>query len=287
MQKILSERLLRAADGATGAATTPATGDVGGEKPEAGAGAGGGNPDPSPASALHKPAGLPDSFIGRSDIETLDRVAAAFNDLRAKDSQRPRASEKADDYVLGELPAELKVFGDNMAKDPAFAHLRTAAMKHDIAPAQFAGFMQEMIAGMHASGSLRPEAIFDPKAELAKLVPDAAAALTPAEREAAAQQRLTEAGAFLQSLEGKGLAKEHVQVLADSLTFDAAGVKAVEALRSLISSGQSIPSGGAGQGITAEQLRARTADPRNDPNSPKFDRAFWQETQAAYQRLYS
>jgi len=108
---------------------------------------------------------------------------------------------------------------------------------------------------------------------------------TDTERQAAGAVRYNNAQNYVKALEANGHLSKDASADLLLLTTTRGGLEAVDFLMSRVQATIK-PGGGATDGITAEQIRARQADERNNSTSHKYDPAFAEETQNLYKRFY-
>ena len=270
------------------------TGDKGGDPPpKAGApdatqggrtlpigGADGGQGD------VYKPEGLAAHLIGQTDRETIDRLNAAYAGSRselAKKGQAAGVPEKADAYVFN-WSDKLKGTGTIADDDVAVATFRDIALEHQ--------FEQKHIDAIPKFfDALVDKGLIDKPIDPNRLLEDLAPATfrgSEDDRRARGAERLGQAESWIKQLTPAQGFDDAMKQEMRLLTMSNAGVKVIETLMRA-GGNQSFSPGGQGGGkpaVTADVLAARTADPRNDSQSPKFDEAFALETRAMFKQLY-
>lgn len=248
--------------GAGGGADNGAGGDSGGQglrslighgdgdKGGAGDGAAGGDTGAAGAPQPYYPEGLPDSFRGKTDRETIDALA--------KGLRQPPPSPA--DYKL-ELAPEVAKALPNLDKDPAYAIAAEIAHKHGLDNGQFSGLIGELYARLASEGILEPA--IDLEAEVAKLEPRET---NPARRQANAAARMNAAEAWIKGMvTNKHLTQDEASVLAAGMTI-AAGTTLVEKMIALTSRGGVVieggqPLNGGGTALTEHEKTLRAMYP--------------------------
>lgn len=255
---------------------------------------GGGGGGDGGAGGWTAPEGVPEQFRGATADETLGKVLGGYNELntrteglRTKLAGLPKAPEKPDLYEY--TPSDrLKPFFGDLASNPAFGLFRTAAHKHGIPQAAFAGILEDVYGPMAEKGLL--PAPFDPKAELKTFASELGL------DQAGATKALTDADAFAKGLTAQlkdvpEKMKEQVNDLLLGLTDTAAGNVLLRALSGrLAENGIRIGGEGSAAGeITAEDLKTLDADPRIDPqnaNHPDVNKRFDPDLRKRYDDAY-
>ncbi len=135
---------------------------------------------------------------------------------------------------------------------------------------------------------------YNPDAERAALLGSQAQTMTEAQRIEAARGVLTPLVEQIEGLERTGAfdadpkANKAASAAVAKLLDTADGVRALKALlKSAQAPASGLNPGGAQAGgqLTHADLRKRMSDPRMDPGSFSYDKAFRDETMAAYQRV--
>jgi hypothetical protein len=214
------------------------------------------------------------NFRGLDDKGTIDKLLADI-------SGRPRAPEKAGDYKLS-LPPEIAAKLPAMDQDPALAVYREIALKQGLTNDQFSNTIGEFYAALADKGLL-PDTI-DPKAELAKLMPDRG---IPAEREAAAVNRLTAVRDRIEGMVASKMLDAGEAAQLRNLVSTAQGVQTMEKLFQAMGEHGLQPGGRPAGGQTIESLKAEMADPRYNTQSHKYDAAFRRRVDEDWKRLHT
>jgi cytochrome c1 len=231
--------------------------------------------DPSPA---YRPEGLPDHLYGATDKETVEKLFKAYAPAReaiAKFGSVPDAPEK---YAF--TPAEtVAPWLPNVAEDPAFKAAQTAAHKHGLGDKQFAGFVNDFMAGLVAGGQLDDP--FSADKERAIIAPDVQ---DPGERAKAADRASRDVVAFIDALQAQGKIDQGTADFAKGRSDRGHFVKFVNALRAG-APGLEVGGQHAAAGQSMATLDARIADPKNKWGSPTYDPVFAAETKRMAQQL--
>ncbi len=195
-----------------------------------GAGDGG---DKGAGPTPYYPDGLPDTFKGKSDKETIDALAKGLRQAPATPA----------DYKL-ELAPEVAKALPGLDKDPAYHAAAKIAHKHGLDNKQFSGMVGELFAELTKEGVLEPAV--DVEAEIAKLEPRET---NPTRRHAAVAARMNAAEAWIKGMvANKSISQDEASVLAAGMTI-AAGTTLVEKFMAMASKGGIVVEGGqAGSG---------------------------------------
>ncbi len=287
-----------AADGAGGAGDAAGgSGTPAGGNPPAGDGGapGSGSPDAaaSPPAGIYFPEGLPDHFKGASDRETIDKLAGAWKDYRNRDAGRD-VPETPDGYLTLDgidakaftLDERFKGHIEALASDPGMKAAAEVAKKYGVERPAMYGMLQAAMGALQESGMLEP--MVDVATERAALLPDAAKTLPKDQQDVAIDKRMNDNFAFIDLMvANRGLPKQVGEYAQMMLGDKAEGHLFLEFVRTAIQGGGQGPGqhGGQGPSISHAQLKERQADPRNDPNDPRFDPAFERETSRLYQQF--
>lgn len=265
--------------GAAGAAGAGAGGNgaAGGDAAAAAAAAAGGGaparPDWLPASL-----DLDKQFLGDqpSAPDTISRLYNYGKGLRDTLAKQGAVPEKPEAYTIEDKPEIRKLFGD--PDDKGMQLLRTAAQKSGITDKQFPTFLSTFAQTFVEAGLL--PAPIDPKAEAQKLVGRDFRG-NDAELVAEAKRRESAAEAWADGLVTNGTLTDEEAANLKTFTGTAAGIQTLEKLQRLAGGGVGIQTGGQGgnAGVTPDQVRARTRDPRYFVGSKEYDPAFAAETE--------
>lgn len=296
--------IARAPEGAGGGtADPPAAGGSpppGGtqEKPAAG-GKDAGNPpagEKGSASAApegpYRPEGLPETIFGKDDRETIDKLAAALNGYRQKDSKRDVPKDVKEYATFENIDEKLKPFVEGFKDDPVFAKISETALASEVPKGALQNMVTALLKGYQEAGIL--EEPIDPKVERAALLPDAAKTLPQAEQDKAIDKRMNDNFAYLRSLENrggadKGLGKKEAEYLITMLGDSAYGHRAIEFFRSQIERADEARPAGGGAGNSAQNeraaLKAELAKPENQAGHPKFNQESYDALLARYKKV--
>lgn len=242
-----------------------------------------------PPSGPYRPEGLPDHLAGANDRETVDKLFKAFDGYRRGEAERGAVPKTAADYAF-EASDKLKPFVQNFDKDPVYAAARDIAHKAGMTDKVFKAFIPGLLEHL-VEGGLVDQPV-DAKAQLRTLAPSNVAG-DDAAKEAAGAKRVRDNVAWVDGAKAQGAfgdpndpgAKEIADFFASTLASDPRAHRAIEWLRGKDAEPRpALPASGSGAG-TAD-LTARINDPRGNPNSPQFDRAFAAETDRMLQQQY-
>jgi len=273
-----------AAAGAAGAAASPDLAAAGAATPDpkpaaasGGAAPAGQAPADAGASAVYRPEGLPDHFLGKDERETIDKLFKAVDGYRKGDAARgekigavPDAPEK---YAFTPA-AEVAPYLPNVADDPVMKVAQAAAHKHGLGDRQFSGFINEFMQGLVTGGQLDDP--FSAEKERAIVAGDVA---DPQERAKVADRVANDTIAFIDSLQQQGKLAKETADWAKGRTDRGHFLKLVQTLRAAAPTLE-VGGQGAPAAITRADLQKRQADPRQ-----KTDPAFQAETNRLYQQL--
>ena len=270
-------------------------GEGGGEEAAAAAAAaaaaGGGGGDWTP------PEGLPDAFKGADANETLGKVLTGYTEantraegLRTKLAGLPAAPKTADEYSFEPTDDTKPWFGD-MDKNPIMPVARAAAHKLGLSNEQFGGFINEVYGEAAKNGLILPP--LDPAGEIKSYM---TAAGLKTEAEAGDEFKANEifAKGLLSQLKGlpedentKAAIEGQLLALTDThegnLLLKAMSARLADS--GLRVSGEAVDAGGAY--FAKDQLRAMSADPKADPQSKEFDKAFQEKLDKSYAHHHS
>jgi len=263
-----------AAPGAPAAGNPPA-----GQPPAAGT---------APAGTPYRPQGLPDHLYGKTDQETIDKLATAMAGYRNRDASVP---EKPEAYKqFGTVDAAIKPHIDQLANDPLFDRLTAKAKERGMPLADFQGLTADLFTLATEMGVL--EAPIDFAAERAKLTPDSAKNLPPADQQVAREKRMNDNFAFMDTLVAQqgqpGLSKEAVDFVKSQIGDTAAGHQFIEHVRAMTSqagAGPLLQQAAAGVANAREELSKRMQAPEMQAGHPQFNKAAYEALIAEYQRL--
>lgn len=267
-----------AAQAAEGSANNPAAQGAAQEAATAGSAPAGDAPQGA-AQLNWRNIGVPGHMLKDTPEETLGEVLKAFKGFQEKQSSQGPVGKSADDYKF-EFAEELKPFFPH-GDDPALKAFQTWAHKNGMPVKTANSLINEVFAPLAKEGKL-PQP-FNPKAEL-----DAIAQMlgkSGAEAAPAIEQATTEMLAWTANLGQQLKLSEKAQVELESLTLSSSGFEVLRALQGA-SGGEGFKLGGSAPGVlTRADLEAMQSDPRFDPQSPKYDRAFRQRYEDGWRNL--
>ncbi|MEM7067927.1 MAG: hypothetical protein AAF478_03510 [Pseudomonadota bacterium] len=250
-------------------------------------GGGTGDHNNSGGTTLYRPEGVPETMFGETNEETIDKMVSTINGFRSKDNNRPKAPETIDGYALDEatIPDEIKPFLQNLESDPVWDSIRVKALESEITSDQFSSFVQNLVSEWASAGLLEPP--LDIAAERKALIPETAQYLSEAEQTTAVDARMKENFDWMESAAAKfGVSEDMAKSVMENLGDTAHGHAFVELFRNMAEKkANPLLGGGKGDVPLRQDLAQREADPRNDPNSAKYDRSFREETDRMWQKL--
>lgn len=261
--------------GGLAAAAAAAAASAAGADNGAGAGAGAGAPAGDGGAQAYYPEGLAESFRGKSDKETIDKLAEHMGKL-----PRPPAEAKAYEFKPSEKLAPF--FGreqDNKVLD-AF---RDTALKHGLAQTQFDGVINDFYGQLMEQGLLQPPIVIE--TEFRKL---GGTAGDPATQESKGKQRILELAGNVDALAAAKHFSADQAAAIKGMTQNADQVIAMERLLSLIPGAQG-PSNGGQPGrvgaVTKADVEKRMQQAEYTWGDPKFSQSFYEETQRLWQQV--
>lgn len=268
------------AQGAAAAAPPASLLDAAQRAAQAAGGQGDGQPPPNGQQPTHQngsaylPDGLPETLRGKTDKETIDKLAEVVGKL-------PKAPATPKDYKF-DPPADFKTkFGD-LKDDPVIGLYRDVAHKHGLSNEQFQAVVVDLYAGMDKAGMLQQEP--DYAAEMQKLMPKGG---DPKENARRVHERIGALSTFVSGLEARGaISKAQAADLA-VMWSSADAVMAFEKVLALIPKEHGPQGGGVGAGGSYgwPQAEADMADARYSSTSPKYDPAFRKQADERMRQL--
>lgn len=257
-----------------GGQQTPPPGGAGGAG-DGGAGGAGGAGDPP----VWKTLGIPDHMMKDSAEATLAEVYKGFRGFQDKQAAQGPVGKSADDYKF-EFADEIKPWFAN-ADDPALANFRAVAHKFGL-PVKTANAILNEVFGPLAKDGKLPKP-YSPQAELdamAKMLGKSGAEAAPA-----IEQAQTELQAWATNTGQQLKLSEDEQVELESLLLTSSGFGLLRKLQGA-GGGDGFRLGGSTPGnLTRADLEAMQNDPRFDPSSPKFDKAYRQRYEEGWRKL--
>lgn len=228
--------------------------------------------------------GIPETMFGSTNEETIDKMAKTINGYRTKEGKKETVKEAAE-YVLGEMPDNIKPYLSNLETDPVFATTQAAALKHGLSKDAFAGFVTDVVSEWVEAGILGD--VVDVKAERQALLPAESQYLSPDEQSQAINSRMQDNFDWLAKVGPmKGISAEMAEYMQDTLGDRAMGHQVIELVRKMADTRpQPLFGGSGGGGDVRQELSSREQDPRNDPSSPKYDPKFRAATDAMWKDL--
>lgn len=294
--KYLLERILRSPDdgagsGATAADPAAAAADPAASATDPAAQAAAAAADPAAAASAagpYRPEGLADSYHGKDDRETIDKLFKAVDGYRKRDSDKGVPDDIAAYREFGEVDDKVKPYFDTLEGDGLFDDVASKAKELRISKSQLHGLLETYMGGAAEMGLLEPA--LDVAAERQALLPENAASMPKQAQDAAVERRINEAQGWVESMVARGLDKESADHMTMMLGDTAKGIKAIEFFKGQIGGGgQAQPTNGdGGQGGSGGDARTdlsrRSALPENTPGNPKFDRKSYDQLNADYQK---
>ncbi len=230
------------------------------------------------AATGYRPDGIPDHLAGPDDKTTIDNLWKAADGFRKAEGERGAVPKDPAGYAF-EPSEKIKPFVGDLANDGFFKGVKEAALAAGVTDKQFPKFINNVMEKMLDSGMVKP---VDYAKEMAALLPEAAKSLDDAGRKAAVGARISENLAFIEGARKQGMPEDVATALTARLGDDAVGNKAIEWIRAQAREIKPAMGGKSAGGVSEADLDARVADPRNDPNSSKFDKGFAEETRKQF-----
>ncbi|MBV1707421.1 MAG: hypothetical protein KGQ37_09470, partial [Hyphomicrobiales bacterium] len=234
--------------------------------------------------AWKMPDGFPDHLRGNTAEEFATKIAADWQKQRAQVSKFDPA-RSADEYTFTPSEAIKGIVGD-VSKDPVFNAARESAFKAGVPKAAFNDFVGGVYEALQKQNLL--PAPYDPVKERAAFLGEEGRGLNDAQIVEKVTPILEGALAFVTELGNNGTIDQAGREQLLSLMDTAAGARAILSLQKLVARQGLSPGGqGGAQQPTGNDLKGRLADPRNDRDNLKYDRAFAEETARLYQKKFS
>lgn len=236
-------------------------------------------------SAIYKPEGIADHYLGTTDHETIDKLNEAVTGFRKQQSAKG-VPAKPEDYVL-DLADDIKakvLQPDDKGVDPVLAGFQKIFHEQGIPQAAFtaiAGKVYEMVAELNANNpqAAGGEAItldfeFKEMGGLEKAKP-----------------AIDGVNAWMNGLKNTGKLSAEAMAELTVMAGYSEGMKALLELRA--AAGEKpipvtlTPGGGAGSGkVTEKEINDRVADPRYRKGSKDYDESFYKETERLFKEFY-
>lgn len=275
------------AGGAGGAAS--GAGDDGGADAGAGGGNDAGNPPADPGGqtppAAYYPEGLPDHLRGATERETIDKLFAEQASLRETLSKNGTVPEDLAAYKFEFEGDPAKAIFDLEAEtsQKAVGMFKEVAKEFGLTDKQFAAVPRFLEKAVEAGLIEAPQST---DAILESMAPEGTKG-SPEEIRAAGGARLTQALNLVDAAVANRKMPEEVGDQLKNLVSSAAGLKTLEYLMQHNASNGNQPGGEPGaSGVTAKDLQARMADPKNDRNSNEYDADFAKQTIELYKQVH-
>lgn len=241
----------------------------------------------SAAPAWKAPDFIPAHLQADKPEELVTNLAEDWKRQRDDIAQRGAPPASPAEYAYTPSDKVKSLVGDLVA-DPVMNLFKEQAHKAGLPAAAFQTIVGGLYDQMAEKGLLPPP--YSEENEFKAMLGDAAAGLSKDQMAQIAAPRIKAAETFLDGLVNNTTLDEPAVNELKAMLDLGHGVRAIEGLmRAMGQVKPGIqPSGDAAPvtGMTAKDLTARNADPRNDPDNPKFDRAFADETHALYKKFY-
>ena len=279
-----------AASGASApAAGSPApAGGGAGRDTALGTGAGSQPGSAEAANAWKAPDFLPDHLRDIDPVKTFEKLAPDWKRLRDQVANLPQPPKSAEEYKFEPGEKAKPYFSGDLAKDPALAAAREAALKAGIPATQFQSFVGGVFEQLAEQGVLPKP--YDPEPERDALIGERAKFMTAEQKDAEIRPLLTPIVNYLEGLKRTGAIDADGYAALGGLLDKASGVRALAKLVDAASKGQPglNPGGETGgtRSVTHNDLKARQRDPRNQPGTFAYDANYHAETQRLYQQLF-
>lgn len=267
---------------------------------EAGAGAGsppadGGTPpagDPPPSGGAPDPWKrdfLPDSVYGTTPEETFGKLADAWKGLREGESKRPQPGKSPDEYTFDVSKNEkIAPYFRDAAGDPLLKVAQEVAHKVGMPKDHFGAFVTQLYEQAVDQKLLGP--MYSPETEARTLAQRLAPGKSWEEAKPIVTKALGDATGFVEVLGQQLKMSDGAKGLLAALVDEADGVELITALSGAMKQvpGFALPGvkGGETGGWDQRRLDAAVADERYSPYSPKYDKAFRAEVDAAMRQFH-
>lgn len=272
--------VLRNAEAGAGGASPP---PEGGAPPAGDPPAGGGAPDP------WKRDFIPDSMYGATPEETFGKLAEAWKGLREGESRRPQPGKSPEEYTFDASKNEkIAPYFRDAASDPLLKVAQEVAHKVGMPKDHFGAFVTQLYEQAVDKKLLGP--MYSPETEARALADRLAPGKSWEEAKPMVAKALADATGFADVLGQQLKLSDGAKNLLGALADEADGVELLAALSGAMKQvpGFALPGvkGGEAGGWDKRRLDAAVADERYSPYSPKFDKAFRAEVDAAMRSFY-
>ncbi|MFG1383243.1 hypothetical protein [Xanthobacter versatilis] len=258
----------------------PAGGAPGGAPGGGGAPAGG-----APAADPYWRDFLPQHIKADKPEERFDRLATEYKGLRDQIASRPAPPKTAAEYAF-EPSDKIKGYFQN-PNDPMLGIAREAALEVGLPKDAFGKFVGKIYETAAEKGLLA--APYDPQAEGQKIAERIAPGKSWAEAKPLVVAAVKDAESFAGVLADQLKLGEKAKGLLAGMSDDAAGVEILQALSGAMAKDPAFGAGGAGAGAgswTKESLDAAVKDPRYNPHSRDYDKAYRARVEAGFRQVY-
>lgn len=298
LQRLIQFAPLRSPDDAGAAAAGSDGTGAGGDATLAAPGVSGQLGDPSGATdasannganagAWKLPDGIPEHL--KAD-KPEDFATKLFDDWKKQRgnaqtlAEKFKPAEKVDDYKF-EPSDKIKPFVGDLAKDPVFGVAREMFLKAGVPAAMFGPVVGGLYEALADKGMLPKP--YNPVGEVKAFLGDEAAHMNEEQLQARITPIVDAANGWVDGLVASKVLDKTTANELHALADTASGLRALVALQNHFKTGDALKPGGeqGSPGVTRADLAARQRDPRNDVNSPRFDKAFQAETERLYRQV--
>lgn len=227
-------------------------------------------------------AGLPEHLRGDTAERTLEKLLPAFDGYHKAASARGPVPKEAKEYVF-ETPNEKLKSYFGAADDPAMGAAREAALKAGLTTKQFTAFIEDTFAPLVASGQLPPPV--NPQEIVKAQVGLLGFKELNDQSKAALEAATSEMTAFATNLGKQMKLSEPAQIELESLALTPGGFELLRALPGAMGKEAFRLGGQPGQNgaVSKEQALAMLNDPRANPHSSKYEKAFHDLAEKAWE----
>ena len=231
---------------------------------------------------------VPENFRGKNAEETLHNLVKSVTGYRERDAKAEKIPDLADGYQFQPADSVKPYLAEQLADDPIFQAARAAAHELKMPPSVFQGFMNKVLDSMVANGAV--ERPMNPTEVLQAFVPENLKMAAPDEQMREASKQILAINASFEAFAANQKLPDSVKREAMVLFSSPSGLKLLDSLlpKGDLTPETSIRTGGAPatETVTRDSLKERQADPRNDPTSSSYNKAFAEETRNLYKRIY-